>query len=78
MLRMVPSFLTYFTFFTLFTESCQCCGEGRVVFPWRCQDVDSTSVKLDLWVFSTEEVFGLGVSMERDGEIGMGDDKKME
>lgn len=46
------------------------------MFPWRCQDVDSASVKLDLWVFSTEEVFELGVSLVKDGEIGMGDDKK--
>lgn len=74
---MVSSFPTYFTLFTLFTESCQSCGEGG----WdmlRCQNVDSTSVELDLWVCSPEELFGLGVSLEKDEEKGMRNDKKME
>lgn len=51
---------------------------GHVEFRWRCQDVDSTFTELDLWVFSTEELFELGVSLEKDGERGMGDEKKME
>ena len=51
---------------------------GHVEFPLRCQDANSTSVGLNLWVFSTEETFGLGVSSERDGERRKGDDRKVE
>lgn len=80
MLRVVPGFLTYFSLFTSFTESCQLRRRwlGHVEFPLRCQDANSTSVGLNLWVFGTEEMFGLGVSSERDGERGKGDDRKVE
>lgn len=32
--------------------------------------MDSTSGEWNLWVFSTEEMFGLGVTLEKDGERG--------
>lgn len=47
---------------------------GPIEFPGRCVEVDSTSVELDLWVF-TEEMSGLGMSLEKDRE---NDDKLME
>lgn len=47
---------------------------GPIEFPWRCQDVDSTSLELYLWVL-TEEMFGLGISSEKDREK---DEKMME
>lgn len=40
----------------------------RLELLWRCQDVDSTCGEWNLWVFSTEEMFGLGVTLEKDGE----------
>lgn len=50
---------------------------GHVEFLWKCQDVDSTSMELDLWVFGTEEMFGPGVSLEEEGERGMRGDIKV-
>lgn len=32
--------------------------------------MDSTSGEWNLWVFSTEEMFGLSVTLEKDGERG--------
>ena len=49
-------------------------GRRPIEFPWRCQDVDSTSLEFYQWVL-TEEMFGLGISSEKDREK---DEKMME